>query len=55
LPMTVTRCLEALDAAEICLRTIGSDWANVPGEIRFRALQCANEALRVLMAAGHRQ
>lgn len=46
--------LEALDAAEICLRSIGSDWERVPILARIMALSCANNALAVLMLAGRR-
>lgn len=53
-PAMLPACLDALDAAEDCLRRIGSDWQHTPLPIRFVTLVCANAVLPVLMQAGRR-
>jgi hypothetical protein len=44
--------LRALRAAERMLRTMGSDWEDIPGSPRRQMLRLANWLQRLLTAAG---
>ncbi len=46
--------MDALDAAEECLRTVASDWRNVPTSVRVATMRGADRALTILLRAGRR-